>query len=123
MTMIGQTPDGVNKIVQVTDSGQVCVTLDAEVGGALTLAVEAVNATTSSAIVVAADADRRLLLLQNVSDTDIWVNIAAAAVVGACLLIKAAGGTLTLDRDGAAQQVRAIHAGSGNKALAIVKGA
>lgn len=95
-------------------------------GAFATLASGPVNVTAVSAVVLAANAGRKFLLLQNVSDTDIWLNIGAAAVVdGGMAKLVARRGSLVMSRKlgnlntGA---VHAIHAGVGNKALLVSEG-
>jgi len=88
------------------------------------------NVTTTSAFVLPARR-RKVLILQNLSDTDMFVNFNAAAAVAdgatAGLRLKADGGTLSLPElsGGAARandvSIAAVHGGSGTKTLRYVE--
>ena len=91
-----------------------------------TLTSSPVNVTNASAVVLAANANRAFMLLQNVSDEDIWINLGAAAVVGGgfCKL-RVRTGAVWLNRKAGnlyLGAVQAIHNGVGNKVLLVTEG-
>lgn len=123
--ILGQTAEGRTRFVLVDADGRLLINANIEASATdnVTMTTSTVNATTASTIISAANADRKLLLLVNLSDTDIWISIGSAAVVGACLELLANGGQLQIGAPGnSTQAVYAIHAGTGNKALAKVEG-
>lgn len=87
-----------------------------------------VSVTPTSAQVIAADSARKTLILQNNSDTDIYVRFGAGNTVAdsdasAGTKLAANGGSMTLNRVGSvagieAEPVNAIHFGTGTKKLA-----
>lgn len=77
---------------------------------------QTVNATTSSAELVAANGLRVGLFLYNNSDTTVWLGFGAAAVVGSGVPLNP-GERLWIDAFWQGN-VRGIHGGSGNKAIA-----
>lgn len=76
------------------------------------------NATTSSTTAVAANGLRTGLLLDNKSDTDVWLGFGQAAVVSSGVRIPANGGRFCCGPEWQGD-VRVIHGGSGNKAVAV----
>jgi hypothetical protein len=88
------------------------------------------NVTTSSTVVLPFRR-RKALIIQNLSDTDIYVNFNAAVTIAdgatAGLRLKADGGSISLpELSGAAgrandMSVSAIHGGSGTKTLRYVE--
>lgn len=76
------------------------------------------NVTTSSTTAVAANAVRIALFLDNKSDTDVWVAFGQAAVVSSGIRIPANGGRFSCGPEWQGD-VRVIHGGIGNKALAV----
>lgn len=85
--------------------------------------ISAVNVTNAASEVVPANANRQALIIQNVSDADVFLKLdgSATEVTPANGLKLAAGGLLTLTTDRARfiNPVRAIHAGAGNKELRV----
>jgi hypothetical protein len=81
--------------------------------------------TTSDTTPVAAEADRKYLLLVNDSDTIIYLALGATAVASQGIRVAANGGAYEMSSPfgnlytGA---VHAIHAGSGSKALLVTEG-
>ena len=85
----------------------------------------AVNVTTSSGAVLAANANRKYALLINDSDTTIYMKLGAAAVVNQGIRLNANGGSYemsTLFGNLYTGAIYGIHGGSGNKAILIVEG-
>ena len=87
--------------------------------GSTTVAV----AVTSTSIVVA-NGGRRLLVIVNDSDTDIYLALGEAAVVGEGIRLNAAGGTYTSERKRARDriftgEVFGIHGGAATKDVTI----
>lgn len=79
-------------------------------------------ATTSTAVLAApaAGASRRLVILQNISDTDIDCNVAGAtAVAGEGVRILKSGGNAFFDVAVPSGAIACIHAGAGNKTLNV----
>lgn len=72
------------------------------------------DATTSSTTCLAANGLRISGFIQNVSDTDVWVQMGAAAVVDDCIRVPP---NYLLPFNGWQGDVRVIHAGSGNKRI------
>lgn len=88
------------------------------------MAISAVNVTTSATEVVAAKHNRRLLILQNQSDTDMRLKLDSSAteVTTANGLLLRAGDpplVITCNFGEFANAIRAIHGGSGNKVLHV----
>jgi hypothetical protein len=83
----------------------------------------AFNVTTSAAVVVPANDGRNGVILQNISDTDVFVgasSVTAAFGANAGLRIAANGGSLSLSRSFPGDRaicgaLFCVHAGSGNK--------
>lgn len=86
--------------------------------------ISSVNCTTSASQIVAANANRKLLIIQNVSDTDVYLKFDASSdeVTVANGLRLAAGDppfVVSCDRGEFVNAVRGIHGGTGNKDLRI----
>ncbi len=86
--------------------------------------ISTVNCTASATELVAANAKRKLLILQNVSDTDMYLKLDASATeVTAANGLKLAVGdpplVITCRQGDFVNAVRGIHAGSGNKDLRV----
>lgn len=85
----------------------------------------AVNVTTVTGVVLAANANRRYALLVNDSDTVIYIMLGAAAVANQGIRINANGGNYEMSLmlgnlyTGA---INGIHAGVGDKALLMLEG-
>ncbi len=85
----------------------------------------AVNVTTSSGQVLAANANRLYALLVNDSDTVIYVKLGAAAVLNEGIRINASGGSYEMSAllgNLYAGAINGIHGGTGNKVLMITEG-
>jgi hypothetical protein len=81
--------------------------------------------TTTSSEALAAETGRRYLLLVNGSDTVIYCNVGAAAVLNEGIMLTPKGGYYSMtvgDGNIDTDAVNAIHGGSGNKTLLIVQG-
>lgn len=76
----------------------------------------------TSTEVVAANATRNFLILENVSDTNMDCKIGTAAVAGAGFRLYANGGSLLLDSKYPVAAINCIHAGSGTKSLLVSEG-
>jgi hypothetical protein len=77
---------------------------------------DAVDVTTTSTQVLAAKNDRRVLILQNDSDTIVYCAAdGTAAVVGKGIRLNAAGGNWHADVAAPTDVVNCIHNGVGNK--------
>ena len=90
------------------------------------MAISAVNVTTSATEVVAAKYNRRLLILQNQSDTDMRIKLDSSAteVTTANGLLLPTGGSplvMTCNPGEFTNAVRAIHGGSGSKVLHVTE--
>jgi hypothetical protein len=90
-------------------------------GTAVTVTESTGSVTTSSSQVLAANANRKGGYIQNISDTDIYLSWGGTATTSKTLLTP--GSSLPLLITGLVYTglVRAIHAGSGTKTLAIVE--
>lgn len=75
-----------------------------------------VNATTSSSTLIAANGLRTALILYNNSDTTVWLGFGAAAVVSQGMPLLS-GDRIVFDSFWQGD-VRGIHGGTGNKAIA-----
>ena len=86
----------------------------------------AVDVEAASAVVLAANTSpegRAYLLIQNVSDTDVWISFTPAAVGGECFFLAAGGvGSLELADAVGNGAITAIHAGVGSKRIIILEG-
>jgi len=90
-----------------------------------TITHTAVNVTGTTGQLVAANGSRRYLLLINDSDTDVYINLGAAAVAHQGILLKASGGSF--ESSAAADllytgAINAIHGSSGNKVVLVTEG-
>lgn len=82
----------------------------------------AVNVTTSSSTVLVANKNRNSLMLENNSDTLIYCNFGATAVVNEGTRLGASGGGKLFDVKVPVGTVNCIHGGSGNKVLLVTEG-
>ena len=86
----------------------------------------AVNVTSSSTTIIAANAARSYLLIQNNSDTDIFINLTgstASTSDSSSFKIAASGGSLELRQWVPVGAVTGIHTSSGNtKVLTVLEG-
>lgn len=117
--------------VDATGQGDVPVTLGgeqvaiADADAYTTPTHTAVNVTTGSGEVLAANANRLYALLVNDSDTVIYIKLGAAAVANQGIRLNAYGGNYEMSAMlgnlyiGA---INGIHAGSGNKVLLLTEG-
>ena len=80
----------------------------------------AVAATSTAAVV--AKSTRTLLILENISDTNIDCKFGAAAVASEGVRLYANGGALLVDKKYPTAAVNCIHAGSGTKTLLVTEG-
>lgn len=81
-----------------------------------------VNVTTGSTEVLAANANRKVAIITNDSDTTMWFAIGQAAVAHGAPRINANGGVLVISRTGdifSTEAVNLIHASSGNKVATV----
>jgi hypothetical protein len=85
----------------------------------------AVNVATATTAIIAANANRKYLLLVNDSDTPIWIKLGANAVANQGIRINANGGSYEMS----AKQgnlylgaVNGIHASTGNKVMLVTEG-
>jgi hypothetical protein len=69
--------------------------------------------------VSAANAERRFFMLQNISDTDMYVGVGYTPEVGLGLLIAKNGGTLTCDSFVPIEEIKVICASPGKKFTAF----
>ena len=86
----------------------------------------AVNVTTTSAVVKAANNDRKYLLLINDSDTVIYLKLGVAAVLNEGIRLNGNGSSYEISEskgDLYTGAIYGIHGGSGNKVLLITEGA
>lgn len=94
-------------------------------GGFTTPTHTAVNATTSTGQLIAANTSRKYLLIENDSDTVVYIKLGAAAVLNQGIRINGSGGYYEMSSQfgnlytGA---VNVIHGGSGNKAVLLTEG-
>lgn len=94
-----------------------------------------VDVTTSATLVIPASDDRRVLMIQNLSDTDIYIGFAAGVTVAdganSGIKIPANGGNISmtdlpnrghgLSRDINDLAIYAVHGGSGTKKLRYIQ--
>lgn len=89
------------------------------------------NITTSSSTAIDSNSRRKILILQNNSDTDIYfrfgeVTVTTGGDANAGIKLEASGGSLTLSPGGRGADyltfpVSAIHGGSGDKTLTYIE--
>ena len=86
----------------------------------------AVNVTDASTTIIAANPTRNYLLIQNNSDTDIWINLTggtASTSNSSSFKVASAGGSLELRSWVTVSAVTGIHTSSGNtKVLTVLEG-
>lgn len=82
---------------------------------------ETVEVTSSATEAFGEDSVGSFMLLQNVSDTDMYLSFTGDAEVNAGIYLKT-GATLLLDAVVIDSNLSAIHAGSGNKKLLVTRG-
>ena len=89
-------------------------------------AQSAVNVTDASTTIIAANSPRNYLLIQNNSDTDIYLNLTgstASTSDGSSFKIASAGGSLEIKTWVGTGAITAIHASAGNtKVLTVLEG-
>ena len=83
-----------------------------------------VSVAVTTTAVIAANASRTALLLQNISDTDIYLKFGASATVGTGILLKAGQSYEMAAHYGNLYRgaINAIHGGSGTKTLLVTEG-
>ncbi len=71
----------------------------------------------TSTLILAANNSRRVAIICNASDTDMFFSVGAGAVANSGLYVKAGSGILILDEDDfySTQAVYGIHSGAGTK--------
>ena len=76
-----------------------------------------VDVAVTSTVIVPANNSRRVLIVVNGSDTDMYFAVGQTAVALAGLYVKANGGTLVLDEADfySTQAVNGVHSGTGTK--------
>ncbi len=80
-----------------------------------------VNVAATGTLILAENKRRFFAVIQNVSDTNIWITFGSQGAVGDGLLIPANGFSYEIDRLNLWQgEVYAIHAGVGNKAVNLL---
>jgi len=117
----GINPSGVEVPVKVDANSNLALSAFA----AVTFTHTAVNATTSDAQVLAANANRKYLLVINDSDTVIYLMVGGTAVANQGIRLNANGGNFEMSLamgNLSTAAIRAIHAGTGNKALLFTEG-
>jgi hypothetical protein len=82
---------------------------------------QTVDVTTTAALLFGEDAAGGFLLLQNISDTDMYFSYTGDAEVGAGILLKA-GGNLLLDSVIIDSPLSVVHGGTGSKKLLVTMG-
>jgi len=85
----------------------------------------AVTVTSTTTQALAANANRKYVLLVNDSDTAIYIKLGAAAVANEGIRLNANGGSYEMSNLGGnlyAGAINAIHGGSGNKTLLVTEG-
>lgn len=88
--------------------------------------ISAVNCTTAATELIAAKWNRRMLIIQNVSDTDLYLKFDSSATeVTVANGMKLAAGSspfiITCNPGEFANAVRGIHGGSGNKEIRVTE--
>lgn len=88
------------------------------------MSITAVNATTSETTIIANSYKRSLTIIQNVSDTDIYLKLddsATALTTANGYLLPTGNSSLVITSQWGefSQDVKAIHGGAGNKELRI----
>lgn len=81
-----------------------------------------VNVAAASAVILAANATRKVAALINDSDSPMWLAIGQAAVINRGIRLNARGGTLLISRSGdiySQEAIYGIHAAAGNKVITI----
>lgn len=87
--------------------------------------ITTVNVAATAGEAVAANWKRKLLILQNLSDTDIYIKLDSSTdevTVANGIKLAASSNPFVITTNGTGEQhaaVRAIHAGSGNKVLRV----
>lgn len=99
-----------------TDGRQVVIDGSSPFSAALTNT--GYDATTTSSVVIAANANRSQITIVNASDTAVYLAVGVAAVVGAGIYLAANGGSWTEAYSG---EVRVIHGGTGTKRLTVLE--
>lgn len=92
---------------------------------AVSLTHTAVNVTTSTGEVSAADVNRGFLLIINDSNFVIYCKVGVAAVLNEGIRLNASGGSFEMSRGNRnldADAVNCIHGDSGNKVLLVTEG-
>ncbi len=96
--------------------------LGAAAGGGTLDDFSGTSSTGASAKVLDANPSRRYLLFQNVSDTDMWINLGDSASPGVCsLLIAANGGTFVMEGSFVSTEALYVYC-SGEKEFTLKEG-
>ena len=91
----------------------------------VTWAHTAVNVTTGSGAVLAANVERKWAIIENDSDFNIYCKIGAAAVLNQGIRINAAGGSLEISsalNNYTTDAINCIHGDAGNKVMLVTEG-
>src|SRR5512133_3637925 len=112
--------DANGRVVATSPANPLPVGLDQPITPTST--VVAVGVATAEAL--AANANRKYVLLVNDSDTTVYLGLGVAAVVGQGIRLSANGGSLELDAGSGwyVGAINAIHGGTGAKNLLITEG-
>lgn len=87
-----------------------------------TLTHSAYSVTTASSLALAANKGRNFLIVENISDTDLYCAFGTAAVVNQGLRLGASGGAILLDVKFPTTALYCIHGSTGTKTLLITEG-
>jgi len=117
--------------IKLTDNGDDTYSFTGDVdvtslaGDYTTPTHSAVTVTSTTTQALAANANRKYVLLVNDSDTAIYIKLGAAAVANEGIRLNANGGSYEMSNLGGnlyAGAINAIHGGSGNKTLLVTEG-
>jgi hypothetical protein len=91
-----------------------------------TMAISAVNVTTAAAEIVAPKYSRKLLIIQNVSDADVFLKLDSSATEvttgnGLKLAVGSAPVVIASNPGEFTNAIRAIHGSSGNKEVRVTE--
>lgn len=82
------------------------------------------DVTTSSAVMLAQNPNRKYLLIENLSDTNIYIKFGGDAVVAEGIMLTSGGGSYAMSRlvgNIDTRAVHAIHQGTGDKAISFTE--
>lgn len=82
----------------------------------------AVDVATTSTLLLAANARRKLATIVNASDTDVWIRFGQAAVIGRGIFLSAGGFSMEIGEGNLwVGSLFAIHAGVGTKQVSVME--